>query len=250
MFVISGPFSDPCPYALQLPCGIIFNQLSFGDECVNPRFEVICENNKTVMYFNYGERQAGTIIVSNSSSSSFSYIVTGVSPNNNCPVINSFSLPYENVSFFTDSYIFEYIAVMRCEKVVYHGNYWDISSERCGGEEKQYYSYFVTNRLNHRDFVVENIEESCRIEMKLMVGRWVEKVKCNRKCGYTEVHSEYVNGIELRWRPLLCDWEGKRKQRLPLLCILYQTTSACLDIAVMRKSIKLHCYAIFISFSH
>ncbi|KAK2384297.1 rust resistance kinase Lr10 [Trifolium repens] len=233
MFVISGPFSDPCPYALQLPCGIIFNQLSFGDECVNPRFEVICENNKTVMYFNYGERQAGTIIVSNSSSSSFSYIVTGVSPNNNCPVINSFSLPYENVSFFTDSYIFEYIAVMRCEKVVYHGNYWDISSERCGGEEKQYYSYFVTNRLNHRDFVVENIEESCRIEMKLMVGRWVEKVKCNRKCGYTEVHSEYVNGIELRWRPLLCDREGKRKQRLPLLCILYQTTSACLDIAVM-----------------
>jgi hypothetical protein len=139
---------------------------------------------------------------------------------------------------------------MRCEKVVYHGNYWDISSERCGGEEKQYYSYFVTNRLNHRDFVVENIEESCRIEMKLMVGRWVEKVKCNRKCGYTEVHSEYVNGIELRWRPLLCDREGKRKQRLPLLCILYQTTSACLDIAVMRKSIKLHCYAIFISFSH
>ncbi|MCI45293.1 hypothetical protein A2U01_0066532, partial [Trifolium medium] len=41
-----------------------------------------------------------------------------------------------------------------------------------------------------------------------------EKVKCNSsKCGYPEVHSEYLSGIELRWRPLRCeeasDWYEK-----------------------------------------
>jgi hypothetical protein len=259
LLFFSLQFPDPCSYGLEHPCGVIFNQpLPFVEGCVNPRFEIICENNKSVIYFNYGKRQASAIIVSNSSSSSFRYIITGVSPHNNCPVINSFSLPYENVSFLTyddDDLTYDddwkYMMVMRCKKPVYHGgDYWDISTEKCGGEEKQYYSYVVMNGYYNTKFVVENIEESCRIEMKLTVSKWDEKVKCNRKCGYTEVHSEYVNGIELRWRPLLCDREGKRKQRLPLLCILYQTTSACLDIAVMRKSIKLHCYAIFISFSH
>jgi hypothetical protein len=53
--------------------------------------------------------------------------MTGVSPHNNCHIINSLSLPYENVSFFADPFVFEYIAVMRCEKPVDDGNYWDIS---------------------------------------------------------------------------------------------------------------------------
>ncbi|MCI07451.1 kinase R-like protein, partial [Trifolium medium] len=232
-------FPHPCH-----PCGIIFNQ-PFGKGCVNPRLKVICENNKTVIYFNYGEHQADAIMVSNSSSSSFRYIISGVSPDNNCPVINSFSLPYENVSFFTnDDDNQKYMVVVRCKKPVDIW-YWDISSERCGGEKKQYYSYFIVNqnppRFYHSDFVVGNIEESCRIEMKVTVNRWWdEKVKCNRKCGYPEVHSEYVNGIEVRWRPYCgqqqdrdSDGEGKRKQQLPLLCILYQTTSACLYIVLM-----------------
>ncbi|PNX72860.1 receptor-like protein kinase, partial [Trifolium pratense] len=249
-WITVGKFPYPCPYALEHPCGIIFNT-PFGDGCLNPRFEVTCENNKSVIYFNYGEHQAGAIIVSNPSSSSFRYILTGVSPDNNCPVINSFSLPYENVSFFTYDDR-KYMMVMRCEKPVDYGDEnvcWDISSENCGGEEKQYYSYvvmntdFVEDRFFHSEFVVGNIEESCRIEMKLMVSKWDEKVKCNRKCGYPEeVHSEYVHGIELRWRPILCgqqqqdrdsDQEGKRKQRLSLLCILYKTAFTYLDILTM-----------------
>jgi hypothetical protein len=226
---------------------------------VNPSFEVICENNKSVIYFNYGQCQARAIIASSSSSSSFRYIITGFSPHKNFPVINSFSLPYEKVSFFTDDDDRKYMVVVTCKKPVDIW-YWDISSERCGGEEKQYYSYFVVNqsppRFFHNDFVVGNTKELCRIEMKLMVSRLDEKVKCNSMCEYPEeVHSEYVNGIELRWRPYCGkqqdrdgDRKGKRKQRLPFFCILYQIALTCLDIGVMRKSIKLDCYAIFISF--
>ncbi|PNX74283.1 hypothetical protein L195_g030199 [Trifolium pratense] len=55
-----------------------------------------------------------------------------------------------------------------------------------------------------------------------------------------EVHSEYVNGIEIRWRPYVgsrskteSDGEEKRK-RLSLLCILYQTGFTCIDMSLMH----------------
>jgi len=73
-----------CNILYGFPCGIIFKE-SFGEGCANPSFEVICENNKSVIYFNYGESHAHAIIASNSSS--FRYIKTGVSPDNNCPII-------------------------------------------------------------------------------------------------------------------------------------------------------------------
>ncbi|KAK2384299.1 hypothetical protein QL285_071659 [Trifolium repens] len=132
----------------------------------------------------------------------------------------------------------EHIAVMRCHKAVNDGNYWDISSEMCGGTKKQYYySYVVVNGFNYEDFFVRNIEESCRIEMKVMVKRWDEKVKCNSMCEYPEVHREYVNGIEVRWRPLRCeedgdkesDWYGEKKQQLPLRCTIADAAVTCLS---------------------
>ncbi|PNX73678.1 receptor-like protein kinase, partial [Trifolium pratense] len=213
---------------------------SFGEECVNPSFETICENNKSVIYFNYGERHANAILVYNLSS--FRYIITGVSPDNNCFMLNSFSLPYENVSFFSDPYVFESIVVMRCEKPVEFDNYYEsLSSEGCGGggidgEEKQFYSY-VMEIDGEESLSVTHIAESCRIEMKVMISNWDEKVICNdkRKCP-EEVHSEYVNGIEFRWRPIRCgkqqdrDNHGTRKPPYwsPLRCIIRHTVDTCI----------------------
>jgi hypothetical protein len=136
----------------------------------------------------------------------------------------------------------EHIAVMRCHKAVNDGNYWDISSEMCGGTKKQYYySYVVVNGFNYEDFFVRNIEESCRIEMKVMVKSWDEKVKCNSMCEYPEVHSEYVNGIEIRWRAIRyeedshsdkeSDWYGKQ----PLHCIVFDVALTCLEIGIPSK---------------
>ncbi|GAU39851.1 hypothetical protein TSUD_68990 [Trifolium subterraneum] len=205
-------------FITSVHCGTMFNESlfdsfdSFGEECVNPSFQVICENNKSVIYFNYGERQANAILVSNLSSTSFRYIITGVSPDNNCLILNSFSLPYENVSFFSDPYVYESIMVMRCKKPVEDPYYYEsISSEGCGGgidgEEKQFYSY-VMEIDGEESLSVTHIAESCRIEMKVMISSWQDgKVKCNdkRKCGYPEeVHTEYLNGIEFPWRPIRC----------------------------------------------
>ncbi|GAU39850.1 hypothetical protein TSUD_68980 [Trifolium subterraneum] len=234
VFLFVFPARVLCPIPLEQPCGIIFNNSSdlCEEECgsATPSFRVICENNKSVIYFNYGERHADAIIASNSSSS-FRYIITGVSPDDNCPIINFHTLPYENVSFFTELNDEDYMAVVRCEKPVDVVGYRDISSETCGGgidgEQKQYYSYAMNIRYGSS---VGSIEESCRIEMKVMVSRWeYGTVKCTgKKCGYPEVHNEYVNGIEVRWRPLQCledgdkdsDWYGERKQQLPLRCTI------------------------------
>ncbi|CAJ2677398.1 unnamed protein product [Trifolium pratense] len=241
-------------FITSVHCGTTFNESlfdSFGESCVYPSFEVICENNKSVIYFNYGDRHANAILVSNLSS--FRYIITGVSPDNNCLILNSFSLPYENASFFSDPYDFEYIVVMRCEKPVEFVNYYEsISSEGCGGgggidgEEKQFYSY-VMQIDGEESLSVTHIAESCRIEMKVMISNWDEKVICNdkRKCGYAEeVHSEYLNEIELRWQPRRCGKqqdnhvEGTRKPpRSPLRCIIRHTIDTC--IRMLRAMLSL-----------
>ncbi|MCI42171.1 kinase R-like protein [Trifolium medium] len=84
---------------------------------------------------------------------------------------------------------------------------------------------------------VAHIAESCSIEMKVMISDG-ENVICNdkRKCGYAEeVHSEYLNGIELRWQPRRCGkqqdnhGEGTRKPpRSPLRCIIRHTVDTCI----------------------
>jgi hypothetical protein len=255
-------------FITSVHCGTMFNESlfdsfdSFGEECVNPIFQVICENNKSVIYFNYGERHANAILVSNLSS--FRYIMTRVSPDNNCLSLNSFSLSYENVSFFSDPYVYESIVVMRCEKPVEFVNYYEnISSEGCGGggidgEENQFYSY-VMEIGGEESLSVSHIAESCRIEMKVMISDSDEKVTCNdkRKCGYpVEVHSEYLNGIEYRWRPISCGkqqdgynhGEGRRKPpQSPLRCIIRHTVDTCIRmLRSTRTSTKFNCYAIFI----
>ncbi|XP_058750158.1 rust resistance kinase Lr10-like [Vicia villosa] len=220
-YVLEIPYPPSCPIPLEQPCGIVYNKssISFGEGCGTPSFEVICENNKSVIYFNYGKRLAKAIIAS-PNSSSFLYIMTGVSSDNNFPTIHSFSLPYENVSFLTYLDVKQFITVLRCEKPVDGDWYWGISSESCVGgidvdEENQYsYLYGVDDSFESE---VRDIEESCRIEMKVVISWWDGKVKCNNK--YPEVETEYVTGIELRWRPISCEGDSE-EQPLPLTCTL------------------------------
>jgi hypothetical protein len=136
------------------------------------------------------------------------------------------------------------VVIVRCEKPVDNYYYENISSERCGGgivdgEEKQYYSYvaYITDE-------VSIIAESCRIVTKvLIISRRDGKVKCNdfddkSKCEYPEeVHSEYVNGIELRWRPLLCGQHQQERER-KLICILDDIELTCIQILSTHTSTK------------
>ncbi|KAJ1426118.1 Serine/threonine-protein kinase, active site [Sesbania bispinosa] len=200
------------------PCGIIFNETfssssSYyeGGRCVNPRYEVICENNKPVIYFNYDtSHNIDAIIAAANSSTAFRYITTGVNPNDNCSFINLHSMPYENISFFTSSYD-ENLAVLRCERPVNVDGYRDIS-KHCGhaDEEKHYYSYMLLPDDSRSD--VAYIAESCSVEMKVIM-RTEEAIRCGRNCSYPEIQSEYVNGIELRWQPIR--WQPEKETWQP-----------------------------------
>lgn len=245
-FVYDFPYPLSCSIPLEQPCGMVYNTslFTFGEGCGAPIFEIICENNRSVIYFNYGKRHAKAIIAF-PNSSSFRYITTGVSPDNNFPIIHSFSLPYENVSFLTYHHVKEFITVMRCEKPVDGDWYSDISSGSCVGgsdnEEKQYsYLYAVDDSFKS---YVTGIEESCRIEMKVVMSMWDGKVKCNSKYEYKEVETAFVNGIEVRWRPISCE-EDSDELRLPLSCTLLNAAAQCFRIGALRKSIILHCYFI------
>ncbi|CAK8578543.1 unnamed protein product [Lathyrus sativus] len=200
----------------------------------------MCENNISVISFIYGGLTADAIIASNSSS--FRYIITGVSPDNNCPIINTLSLPYENISFLTDLYSRDYLIIMRCENPVNDFRYMDISSESCSGgidgEEIQHsYLYAVDDYFGSN---VRDIAESCRIDMKVKMNRLYGNVKCSSECGYPEVHTEHVNGIELRWRPISCEQLQKQQHidsvqeegRFSLRCFLYSVVLFCLRSAV------------------
>ncbi|GAU39846.1 hypothetical protein TSUD_68940 [Trifolium subterraneum] len=182
-------------------CGTTFNESlfdSFGEFCVNPSFDVICENKKSIIYFNYGELHAKAILVSNSSS--FRYIMTGVSPHNNCLNINSFSLPYQNVSFFSDPNVYESIVVMRCEKPVEFVNNYRSISEECGGgidgKEKQFYSYVM--EIDDESLSVTHIAESCRIEMKrrFTLSISMELNFVGDQCGVGSSKTETITGKE------------------------------------------------------
>jgi len=81
--------------------------------------------------------------------------------------------------------------VMRCEKPVDYDKYWNISPRRCGEEKQLYYLYALEDSYDEDYSFVRNIAESCRVETKVMISWWDAKVKCNSKCGYPEVHSEW-----------------------------------------------------------
>ncbi|XP_061341670.1 G-type lectin S-receptor-like serine/threonine-protein kinase At1g11280 [Gastrolobium bilobum] len=184
-------------------CGNIFNNSS---ACVDPSYEVICEDKKAVMYINYGRRDAAAIIAA--PNSTFRYITTGVGVHpDNCSIINCRSLPYENITFFTspDDRIFYSLIVVSCEKPVNHDGYWDISAAHCGKNENHSYSYAVVG-----PYTAADVAESCTVELEVMIS-FLRTMRCSRNCAYPEIHNEYAKGIELRWRPLRCDdWEPER----------------------------------------
>lgn len=244
----------PGPGELVQPglCGIIFNKSTsylgyWGRRCANPSYEVVCENNKAVMYFNYGEIPGHADAVIAVNSSTFRYIATGVDPNNCSFIDYSLSMPHENVSFFADRPDWDplYLTVVRCEKPVLNvDGYMDIDSGHCGNngiKEKQQQHYYYSYALpGDGEGEARDIAESCSIEMKVMMGT-LEAVRCGGNCSYPEIHSERVNGIELRWRPTRCqdgepNLERERVPLGPLRCILMQASFICLRIGSLRKS--------------
>ncbi|XP_061341666.1 LEAF RUST 10 DISEASE-RESISTANCE LOCUS RECEPTOR-LIKE PROTEIN KINASE-like 2.8 [Gastrolobium bilobum] len=203
-FIISDYPTCSWPHEKE-SCGIIFNNSAVPHSYwVDPSYEVICEDNKAVMYINYGRRDAAAIIAAPNSTTTFRYITTGVGSGhpNYCSLINSLSLPYEDITFstFPADRISDSLIVVSCEKPVNHDGYWDISAAHCGKNENLYYSYALFGPY----VTAADVAESCTVDLKVTISR-LRTMRCSRNCTYPEIQSEYAKGIDLRWRPLRCD---------------------------------------------
>lgn len=122
---------------------------------------------------------------------------------------------------------------------------WTFDSGHCGNngiKQKQQQHYYYSYALPvYGVRYAADIAESCSIEMKVMMGTRRGAVRCGGNCSYPEIHSERVNGIELRWRPTRCRQDGEpnlEQEQLPALrCILIDASATFLGIGFIRKSI-------------
>ncbi|KAK7247150.1 hypothetical protein RIF29_42027 [Crotalaria pallida] len=158
---------------------------------------------------------------------------------NNCSIIKSRTLPYEDATATTTA--IDGLIFVRCEKRVKNksAKYLDIS-EYCRSSERRsyYYSYALTYRTR-----VEEVEESCSIEMKVIVRRPLERITftCNnRNCAYPPREEEINNkdwhakGIELRWIPIPCEENNPRDPTWEMHTLTKNFTSKSLDLYQTR----------------
>ncbi|KAJ1376899.1 Serine/threonine-protein kinase, active site [Sesbania bispinosa] len=191
-------------------CGLIFNTPSgtglFGRSCNDPSYELLCdENNKTVLYLNYG-RHFVQAITSVNNNGTLKFMIGGLD-NNNCPTI-TLPFTYSNFTKYsseqenklaTDNNIYydDGIVLLSCKKK-------PPSSFPCAsGATERPYSYVLPRYAE-----VSDVGESCSVDLMIRVLPW-GPVTCNKNCSYPEIQSEEVNGIQLKWRANRCGvWDG------------------------------------------
>ncbi|KAK7318796.1 hypothetical protein RJT34_03503 [Clitoria ternatea] len=184
MLMLSGSFhayGDYCSKPEWEYCGKISNDKN--SRCVNPSFEVTCEDNKPVIYFNYGKHETTAAILA--VNSTFRYINTSIGvPPSNCSLINFRSSPYENVAFLYDRTRLS-VVLLSCGKPVNLDDYWDIS---CSSAERNGNHYYALS--TSYSTLVEDVVESCTVELKVVMGPW-RTVNCSRNCSYPdlEIHT-------------------------------------------------------------
>ncbi|KAI9085485.1 hypothetical protein K1719_032552 [Acacia pycnantha] len=222
-------FSESCGYVFNVST----NTYSYKGNCSNPSYEVLCENNKTVLYVNYGRHLVEAVYASNSSN--LQSITAGVDINN-CSSLTRHSLTFNNFTHaFSSAIVREQhkikstilkskrlhstssrkydsdvggLLFISCKNPLSR----DLSTHTvalCSSKEpKTHYSYLLTG-----DPSVSHVAESCKIDMMLKMVPW-GPMTCNKNCSYPHVQSQEVKGIHIKWQANRCGvWEGPREPR-------------------------------------
>ncbi|KAI9085483.1 hypothetical protein K1719_032550 [Acacia pycnantha] len=184
----------------------------------DPSYELVCENNKTVLYVNYGRQLVEAIYATNSTT--LQSITAGVDINN-CSAITHHSLTYNNFTHVwsspeetelvkeneLDSQNYRYseggLLFVSCKNPLSSDLYKDIVAPCASEAPESLYSYMLT-----RYSIVSDVAESCKIEMMVKIVPW-GPMTCNEKCSHPQVQSQEVKGINIKWRADRCGvWEG------------------------------------------
>ncbi|KAF3973876.1 hypothetical protein CMV_002742 [Castanea mollissima] len=229
-------------------CGNIHN-ISFPfrlntdpENCGDPRYELSCENNHTVLLYLFG----GKYFVQEISYNNYTIRIvdSGMHKDNyfsfSTPTyslsLHKFSLEYVDTPTYTtdlwkgtdlpnDTVLFNYpqlsrsLALMSCEKPVNSPLYLDTSTCNYNdnsssiSDSKRRYRYVKVGRTK-----ASEVEDSCQVEKMILTSWPINNDDPNISC--TDVHNELAYGFELSWLESNC---GSYCGRFNYYCYLNDT---------------------------
>ena len=196
------------------------------EKCGNKRYELVCENNVTVLYLHSAKYHVQAINYNN-------YTVRVVDPA--LQLLNCSSLPLRSLSRsnfsdtyddYTDTYqaglrpdrnweslSFEHIVFVNCNHSVReNGKY--VETEKCVKWESKGYAYAVGGDLKAEDF-----EVGCDVKLVAPTSLWTFN-----NHSYAAMHRGLAYGFEISWINLAC-----QNNHCPLGFCYFDSTSQKLD---------------------
>ena len=185
-----------------------FRLTSDPEACGYPRYELSCENNRTVLKLFEGKYIVQEI---NYSNYTIRVVDSGIHEDNYFST-PSYSLYQYNFTsqrsalpYYKQNYHARIVVFMSCEKPVNSPFYLDTSTCNGNGEytknssisHSKRYKYVTTGIIRPKD-----VEDSCRLEQMVLTSR---PRNDNPNISCTEVHNELVYGFELSWFRDICE---------------------------------------------
>lgn len=195
-----------CPLS---SCGNIQN-ISYpfrlqGDpqNCGDPRYELVCENNQTVLNLYNGKYSVQTI---NYNNSTIRVTDLGIRKDN-CSSIPLYTLTHDNFSSGQPFSLLggsnlDVIAFMSCEVPIISPLYIDIAA--CTKSSSSSISSFTPNKYNfavHGDLKISELEASCSVLVMVMTSNFSRD---DLNLSYSNLHQNLVDGLQLSWGNITC----------------------------------------------
>ncbi|KAL1531501.1 putative cysteine-rich receptor-like protein kinase 12 [Salvia divinorum] len=195
LLILSAHFFHTC-YAKCGPssCGLIRN-ISYPfrlDTCRGPGYELVCENNVTLLY-----RKSRKYYVTEIDYQNYGIRLSDISTNTNICSLPSHSL-YEENSVFSpmDYYVFNQPTyLVRCEHPLHNSS---LFTQLTDCEQSTEYTYIKVGSLNPND-----IDYMCTIVSTLQTF-WCSQNLTN--VSLSEIHQSLLKGFYLSWVSFMCSY--------------------------------------------
>ncbi|MED6137264.1 hypothetical protein PIB30_063539 [Stylosanthes scabra] len=211
--------TSPEPSLYTDSCGLIFDTRA-DRTCNDPSYHFLCHHNQTLLYLNYGRHFINAITTNPNNNATFQSFVGGLDANN-CPALTVSTLTYANFTEHRSEHVAKLDKIPDYGRVGYYSDgiivvscdtsipYEEVS-RRCasGGatdsKSKARYSYVLPFLAR-----VNDVGESCSVDMIVRVLPWGPVPSCNKSCSYNYDEEIEVGEIRVKWRPNRCgEWEG------------------------------------------
>ncbi|KAM7267202.1 hypothetical protein ACFE04_009368 [Oxalis oulophora] len=181
--------------------------------CGNPKYELFCEKNTTVLYTNsYSESDTRRLVVRSIDykNRTIRVVDDGIQknncstlPSNSCISSYLFEDPFESESYSSSV---SYIILVSCKHQVNSSNYIDTSPclnatdlvNNSKSPQKRRHSYVLAEKY----IKASDVEDSCEVELVVPSS---SSVQCQNQCSYLDFHRQMSFGVEFSWAHIYCE---------------------------------------------